>query len=249
MKLSIITVCFNEKENIEQTLKSVVEQDFKDFEYIVIDGGSTDGTVEIIKKYQPSIGFFVSEKDSGVYNAMNKGIAKATGEYLLFLNGGDFIYDNKVLSRVFGEHDIRADIVYGDEQILKNDNSRQLVNLRNEVIGKKFWFNRTLPHQSTFMKKKLFDEFGLYDERYKIAADYDFFMKCLYKNKHSFQYVPLTIAVWNDQGISNQEKYREQHLAERRQIQKKFFSFWDDRRFFTWPSLKSGIKKFFYAKS
>src|ERR1035437_822845 len=98
-KISVITICLNERDNIEKTIKSVINQNSTDFEYLVIDGGSIDGTTEIISKYNDKLSYFISEKDSGIYSAMNRGIKNSTGEYLLFLNGGDYLSDVNILSK------------------------------------------------------------------------------------------------------------------------------------------------------
>ncbi|MEG1573526.1 MAG: glycosyltransferase family 2 protein, partial [Bacteroidales bacterium] len=119
-KLSIITINLNDAAGIEKTLKSIWEkQSFRDFEHIVIDGGSKDGSVEVIKKYEKNLAYWISEPDKGIYNAMNKGIAKATGEYLLFINGGDWLADD-VLAEVFAIP-FEEDIVYGDFTYVSED--------------------------------------------------------------------------------------------------------------------------------
>ncbi len=200
IKLSIITICFNEKDKIEKTLISVINQKFTNYEFIVIDGGSTDGTKEIIEKYRDDITIFVSEKDSGIYNAMNKGINKSSGEYLLFLNGGDYLYSDDTLDELFEKYNPTDDIVYGN---IITTNNGSLVKVINPFPSKKFFFFITsLPHQSSFIKRELFINDGLYDENFRIVSDQEFFMRELIKNKKKMVYVPITISYYDNQSYS-----------------------------------------------
>ena len=126
-KLSIITICYNIKDEIERTCKSIVGQTWQDFEWIVVDGGSTDGTLEVLKKYSDRIDILISEKDSGIYNAMNKGIKLANGEWLNFMNGGDNFASNDVLEKVFKNKNYEADILYGDMSYHKNGKIKTII--------------------------------------------------------------------------------------------------------------------------
>lgn len=159
-KLSIITVNLNNQEGLNKTIESVIVQDFSDFEFIIIDGGSIDGSREIIEHYSDKINFWTSEPDSGVYQAMNKGIANAKGKYLLFLNSGDFLADQFVLKKVFSIENT-ADILAGKCNITKNGKVVHITNPPEEITFG-YLYNKGLNHQSTFIKKSLFDKYGLY---------------------------------------------------------------------------------------
>lgn len=220
-KLSIITICFNEKDKIKKTIESVVSQNFSDFEYLVIDGGSSDRTAEIIAQYKNRFAYFVSEKDGGIYNAMNKGIEHSTGEYLLFLNGGDYLYNNDVLKKIFSEG-FNEDIVYGD-MILENSLERK--SFKDVIINDRYLFSYYLPHPASFIKKDLFMKYGYYNEDYKIVGDYEFFLRVIKKYKATVKYIFEIVSVYNNDGISSNPKYFKLQLQERRRAQKKYFNF------------------------
>ena len=169
MKLSIITVNLNNRDGLRKTIDSVVSQTFKDFEWIVIDGGSTDGSRELIEQYADHFAYWVSEPDKGIYNAMNKGIKVAKGEYLQFLNSGDWLWEDDTLQKVFSEG-FEEDILYGD--CIEADGS---LSVFPEAIDTLFMYRGTLNHQSSFIKATLFKD-SLYSEEYKIASDWFFFI-------------------------------------------------------------------------
>jgi glycosyltransferase involved in cell wall biosynthesis len=219
-KVSIITICLNEKNNIEKTIKSVIDQNCTNFEYLVIDGGSTDGTAKIISKYGDKLSYFVSEKDSGIYSAMNKGIEHSNGEYLLFLNGGDYLSDINILSN-FINKDFNEDIIYGN---LFLDNKKKQKIFKNIKIDNEYLFNNYISHPSTFIKKDLFDKYGLYNEKYKIAGDYEFFLRVIIKYKATCRYFDEGVSVYNTNGISSQSKYSNLQIAERRKAQLGYFN-------------------------
>jgi len=212
--ISIITVCYNEEKNIEKTCKSVAAQSFKDFEWIVIDGKSTDNTVKIIKKYKRFASELASETNSGIYNAMNKAIEMAKGRYMLFLNGGDYLASKDVLKKASKE--IRKDsessqIYYGNLQYDNGD----IVSHKNSGLDRKFFIKSTLSHQATFIKRDLFSKYGFYDESYRIVADYDFWIKTIVINNVKTKYIPLTVSVFDLSGISTSHKYAKMHAQER----------------------------------
>jgi len=221
-KISVVTVCLNEVKLIEKTLTSVINQTFKDFEYIVIDGGSTDGTLDIIEKYKDKIDKFVSEKDDGIYDAMNKGIKLAEGEYLIFINGGDYLVNEKVFERVF-ESKPTEDIIYGDGLLLFS-NGFIMGKKFPKKISKFFMFYDTLPHQDTLSKKYLFKKTNGFDTELKIAADYNFFLNAIFKIKATYHYIPIAMVVNNLEGISNQKQYKLKKQNERYISFSKYFS-------------------------
>lgn len=212
-KISVITVCLNEVKLIEKTLASVINQTFRDFEYIVIDGGSTDGTLEIIARYRDKIDKFVSEKDEGIYDAMNKGISLSEGEYVIFINGGDFLVNDRVFERVF-DNNPSEDIIYTNGVILLYKDF-YLIKRFPEKITRTFMYMDTLPHQNAFCKLDLLKKCGGFDKSLKIAADYDLFLKALYKFNASYFYLPIYIAVNNLDGVSNQRKFKKLTKLER----------------------------------
>ena len=210
MKLSIITVNRNNADGLRKTIESVVSQTYTDFEYIIIDGASTDGSVDIIKEYADRITYWVSEPDIGIYNAMNKGILKAKGEYLQFLNSGDWLVDEDVIDRIYQLEQESVDIITGDWINSQEGSIFELVKSpayyrvqKHEIISLNDLYNGTLHHPVSLIKKELFDRYGLYDEDLKIVADWFFFLKVVGLNGAKVQYVDLAIAYFDISGISS----------------------------------------------
>jgi glycosyltransferase involved in cell wall biosynthesis len=177
--ISIITVVFNGALFIEATIQSVIIQTNKDFEYIIVDGGSTDGTIEIIRKYDNQISKWISEPDSGLYDAMNKGIGLATGEFLWFINAGDEIYDNEVIHKIITENFTQADIIYGEAMII--DENRNEVGMRRQktpevLTWNSFKIGMVVSHQSILIRKSVAP---LYNLQYKCSSDIDWIIKSL----------------------------------------------------------------------
>lgn len=202
MKLSIITINRNNAAGLRKTIESVVSQTFTNFEYIVIDGASTDDSVDVIKKYAERITYWVSEPDTGIYNAMNKGILKASGEYLLFLNSGDWLC-NDVLDKIL-KNDRYSDIIYGNVFVF---NEEKIWEMKYPFVLSLsfFYFGGNICHQGTFIKREFLIEIGGYDECFRICADYDSYIKAILKGK-SFEHVDLFIAFYNHEGISSTER-------------------------------------------
>lgn len=194
MKYSIITINYNNCEGLRQTIESVVNQTFKDFEYVIIDGGSTDGSVDIIKLYADKIAYWVSEPDKGIYNAMNKGILKAHGEYLNFMNSGDCFYDNDVLKKILQNLD--CDFVTGKTYYEGGVHGFY----KNDVTMLDF-FKGSLDHQATFIKKELFTN-KLYDESFKIISDWIFFVEKLIFENATFHNTDIIVCKFESGGIS-----------------------------------------------
>lgn len=201
--VSIITINFNNKSGLIKTLNSIISQTCKEFEWIIIDGGSTDGSKELIENYSEYIDYWVSEPDNGIYHAMNKGIKIATGNYLQFLNSGDYFDNNHVLEK-FKKYAYNEDIIYGNA-IIVNENDEEISRFiaPNNIKLSYFW-SHTLNHQATFFKKKCFERF-LYNENNKIASDVELYMQLIY-NGYSFQKINEFIVCYDNSGISNQIK-------------------------------------------
>ena len=219
--ISIITVCYNEP-NLEATCESVVAQTEQNFEWIVIDGGSDEKTQRIWQKYRHRINKFVSEKDSGIYNAMNKGIRMATGEYLLFLNAGDALEDAEVIDNII-KMKLDRDIVYGDVRPVGRGDGKR-VQTFPDFIERSYWIRHTICHNATFVKKSLFDEFGLYDETLRIVADWKKWLELFLLRKCSYKHISLTVTRFDENGISTDPKRRWLLMKEREIILKDYFS-------------------------
>lgn len=206
-KISIITINFNSRKGLCKTVESVLCQTYKAIEYIIIDGGSTDGSRELIEGYGNRLAYWCSEPDGGIYDAMNKGLAKSTGEYLLFLNSGDYLRNKHIISDIFkNKHD--ADLLIG-RQLHINEHGRvsKSPKLHVDELNIKFFLSSTLPHQSTFIRKELFDDLGGYDEKYRVSADWVFWVKAVVLHHCSIELLSQSISYMEDGGISsNMEK-------------------------------------------
>ena len=214
MKLSVITINRNNAAGLRDTMQSVVSQTSRDFEYIVVDGASTDGSVEVIKELVPLFGEgikWISEPDSGIFSAMNKGIRMAEGTYCLFLNSGDSLYDNKVVEE-FVQFDCNEDIVSGKEYI------PQMNTVCNppqpEKLTYDYFVDDVLRHQSTFIKRELLKKLGGYSEEYKIVSDWEFWMKAIVQYNATYKIFSRIVSSYNMDGISNQQKYKDIKQAE-----------------------------------
>jgi glycosyltransferase involved in cell wall biosynthesis len=175
MKFSIITVNYNNKNGLRKTIESVINQTFQDFEYIIIDGGSTDGSIDVIKEYDARINYWISEPDGGIYQGMNKGIRRATGKYMNFMNSGDCFYNNEVLQHVF-DRQLISDIIVGKDYHFNYQTQQGFSTILPPRISMLTFYIQTLPHQSSFFKRELFDK-TLYDESLKIVADIKFYIQ------------------------------------------------------------------------
>lgn len=213
MKYSIITINFNNCDGLRKTIESVIDQRFQDFEYIIIDGGSTDGSVEVIKEYVDRIDYWVSEPDNGVYNAMNKGIIKAKGEYINFLNSGDYFNNTNVLSDI--AKIITADIGVG---YYYKGNNKNILFYPYEDATFFHLYRGTFNHQASFLKRTLFEK-SLYRENLRIVSDWEFYLRKLIFENCSFQTLYVCVVNFDDTGISNtlletNKQEREHILAE-----------------------------------
>ena len=271
MKLSIITINYNNAEGLRKTLASVASQTFRDFEHIIVDGGSTDGSVEIIREYADNeairqAGYkairqenskadnlalspnhlitsspitWISEPDKGIYNAMNKGIEialgkrvinsfnrselvedknkgikMANGEYLLFLNSGDYLVNENVVKNVINEK-LQEDIVYGKQMIEKGGALIPVRFYSPEEMSFCAFLKSTLPHQCTFIRAALFDKIGMYNEQNKIVSDWEWNLQALFRWNVSLREIDVPISVYDTKGISSNQKMHELQQQER----------------------------------
>ncbi|RIA10276.1 glycosyltransferase involved in cell wall biosynthesis [Flavobacteriaceae bacterium MAR_2010_72] len=201
VKLSIITINYNNLKGLERTMPSVLAQRYEPLEYLVIDGGSTDGSTAYIASQEAALAYWVSEPDKGVYHAMNKGINKAKGEYLLFLNSGDTFYSQDALShfKPYLTPTNSFDLLYGDLNVISE---KEWIKTYPETLEFSYFVKDTLPHPATLIKRSCFRDF-LYDEHLKIASDWKFFMLGICKKKFSYQYINTIIANFYLDGISS----------------------------------------------
>ncbi|MCG1037468.1 glycosyltransferase family 2 protein [Polaribacter sargassicola] len=176
MKISIITIVYNNANCIESCIQSVLSQTYKDIEHIIIDGGSTDGTQKIINPYIPQLGYYLSEKDKGLYNALNKGIKAATGDVIGILHSDDLFYESTSVAKIanaFTSSD--ADLLYANGMYVERDNIKEVKRIyKAKPYQKRFLNFGWIPlHTTIYVKKEVFKDYGLYDESYRIASDYD----------------------------------------------------------------------------
>lgn len=223
MLLSIITINYNDKEGLARTMDSVLSQTYTDYEYIVIDGGSDDGSKAVIEQHQDKLGYWVSEPDNGIYNAMNKGIAKAKGDYILFLNSGDYLNDDEVLNSIKLHFNTTLDIYYGNLYLIDAKGDKRFHELP-EKLTFEFFFRRTLPHQSAFIKRSLFDTVFMYNEKLKIVSDWEFFICAIFFHQATLGYMNHTICVYDDAlGMSSLEENKKLRFKEREKVLRKYF--------------------------
>ena len=212
MRYSIITINFNNKTGLAQTIKSVICQTYNDYEYIIIDGGSSDGSVKVIKENNNFIHFWVSEKDNGVYHAMNKGVAQAHGDYCIFMNSGDCFHAPNILDSI---KDYQEDIICG--KVIKG-NDTTASGLTKPTITLVDLMRASLPHQAMFIKRELLVKHP-YDEQYKILSDWKFSIEAIVFANCTFRNIDVIVADYDTSGISTNSngllpKEREQILKE-----------------------------------
>lgn len=233
MKLSVVTINYNNAQGLQQTIDSVAAQTFKEFEHIIVDGNSHDEGVRIIQEYDyaqrssgqphPAIRW-TSETDNGIYNAMNKGIRMCQGEYVLMLNSGDTLVDEHVLERIISELD-GTDIVQGNT--IEEHDGKKVQNKgygRSEIIMSDIMQGKFL-HQASFCRRDLFERYGYFDDSYAIVADKKFFINCLGFHDASFKYVNLDVANFDVNGISSAKEgpWHEKHEEEYKRMLNELF--------------------------
>ena len=205
-KVSLITVTYNSEQTLPDTIKSVLSQTYTEIEYIIIDGLSTDGSREIIESFGNRISKFISEKDSGIYDALNKGIKIATGKIIGILNSDDFFHNDKVIERLVSEfNENEIDAVYGDVQFVNREKTSKIVRYYS---SKRFNLQRfkygILPaHPSFYAKRELFEKYGYYNTNYKIAGDFELLIRFLFTHKVKTKYIPMSFVSMRTGGISN----------------------------------------------
>ncbi|UCF62697.1 MAG: glycosyltransferase [bacterium] len=243
-KISVITVVFNGEKYLEQTIKSVLDQTYKNVEYLIIDGGSTDGTLAIIKRYESQIDYWVSELDNGIFDAMNKGIARASGELINLLNADDFLEPDTLESVAERYHSINQPcVIYGHASALDDKNQ-----VAAEMYSHpKYWRGMTINHQSMFVHKEVYQSVGLYDTQYRYAGDYDFLVRTFRQNIPYFIIDKVMVHYrLSGQSTNNPECVRESNI-----INKQYFGHSMARQKFllynyVWQPLKFSVRSFLY---
>ena len=208
-KVSVVTVVWNDAAGLERTIQSIINQTYENLEFIIIDGGSTDSTIEIIKKYEAKIDYWVSEKDNGIYDAMNKGIEAATGVWVNFMNAGDKFVDLNTLTSIGFLKFSDTALVYGKN--IMDGNVRIPASLKDLEIG-----GTLANHQSMFFNKSVLKNMLYYDLKYKIYGDYELVNRCYLVFPNKFNYIDIVIADFNSNGISQKisyQKRKEKYIA------------------------------------
>lgn len=217
MKVSIITINYNNFDGLKKTVESVLCQTYHEFEYIIVDGASTDGGAEYVKeigkKEYPFVLKWVSEKDTGIYNAMNKGIRMSTGDYLLFLNSGDTLVNEQVLADVFADKTYQSDLLLGRCYVSKNGERIWLSNPSADVTLATLYY-RGIMHQATFIRRTCMIEYGCYDESFRWLADIDFWFRSLIYGKATVEVVDVKVADFDNSGESSIPKNEQAFIDE-----------------------------------
>lgn len=200
-KISIVTITYNSENTLEETIKSMVAQNYDNLEYIIVDGGSTDSTLDIIKKYEGVVTKFVSEKDEGISDAFNKGIKMATGDIVGIINSDDMLFDG-ALDKLNECYDADTDVYYGNALIIKeNGEKSHILNSCADLSGMPYGF--CIVHPATFVAKRAYDKYGLFDKNLRCCMDYDLLLR-FYKEGASFKYIDETLSVYR-MGGTNQK--------------------------------------------
>jgi len=203
IKITIITVCFNSEKYIEDCITSIVSQTYSNIEYIIVDGGSTDGTVDLIKKYEYGITKWISEKDKGIADAMNKGIRFATGDYILFIHSDDYLLNQTSISDAVKIMYFNADF---NAFAILSGNRFKNIEKTSEKFSFNFYLKTKIMHQGCFCSRSVFDMLGLFDVHFKIAMDYDFFFRA-YRHGCSIRCFNFPISFMRDTGISSRKDW------------------------------------------
>lgn len=240
-KVSIITVNLNNHFGLNKTIQSVLRQDYSDLEFIVIDGGSTDGSKEFLYSNSDHISWWVSEKDNGVYDAMNKGVMRSTGDYLVFLNSGDCFANESSVAKLISVSKGK-DLVYGD--LLIDELNGSWIKKYPDQLSLRYFYYESIPHPACLISRRLFLSLGLYDTSLKIVSDWKFFVLSVLKKKCTYCHIDQVITVFDFQGISSIGSNRSRVELERRSVLKEHFGLF----YYLYSIYLKLIGKSFYQK-
>lgn len=213
-KISIITVNKNNSKGLLHTITSVIEQAYTNYEYIIIDGCSTDNSLDVISKFKDKIHFWISEPDSGIFDAMNKGILKSTGDYCYFLNSGDTLVSDHTLMNIFAQKSYDAPFINGHQINLIGQEQHRVRALNRKItLFDLYW--GTIKHQATFINRNLFSKYGLYDTNLQVTSDWKFFLQTIGINNEQPDFVDQDIVYFQWDGMSTNPKFSAIHEKER----------------------------------
>lgn len=217
-KLSVITINYNDASGLEKTIQSVVDQTITDFEFIVIDGGSLDSSVAVLKKYADKITFWSTEKDNGIYDAQNKGIKKATGDYLICLNSGDTFCNNFVVEKFYAFLlQFPKKVIYGNSNVV-NANGTSYILTPPSKLDINFWYANTLNHQAVFVHSSLFKQYGLFSVAFKYVSDFEHLFRIYLKEPDAFCHFDEVICNFDNSGITSKDEFHKLIVQERKKI-------------------------------
>ncbi|HOV84329.1 MAG TPA: glycosyltransferase family 2 protein [Paludibacteraceae bacterium] len=198
---TLITINYNHADGLRKTIESVINQTYQDFQYIIIDGGSTDGSVEVIKEYADHIHYWISEPDNGIYHAMNKGISHSTADFLLFINSGDKLFDSTVLEKTVSSLNPNTEIASGKIQLIANE--KKTILSPPSVLSLYQSLYNSLTHPNTFIRRSLFEKYGYYNEQNKIVSDWEFFLRATGLNDCRYQTLDFVVSEFYEDGVSS----------------------------------------------
>jgi glycosyltransferase involved in cell wall biosynthesis len=250
LKITILTINFNNLSGLKKTFESIWEQGSQDFEFVVIDGGSTDGSKEFIESFSKKIAYWVSEPDEGVYHAMNKGLARSTGEYIIHMNSGDTFYSCDTLKEVMPLLDTREDVICGHSLYINDhQGASSYIWKAPQEVTFRYFCQDTLNHQSMFIRKDLFDRVGYYEERYKSSSDWIFLLRSFAYHRASYKPLDVFISKYDRSGLSTVNW--KLGATEQQEVLKEEFSFFynDSAKDIElvlpfWSNLKRNFKRF-----
>ena len=241
IKISIVTVCRNAHDVIEKTIKSVLEQDYNPIEYIIIDGASVDGTLDVVRRYEDRLSRIISEPDQGIYDAMNKGVQCASGDYILILNAGDFLIHPSVIgnvARAISDQKFKdIDVISARLLVYTPNGQARIWNPKKSTRLSRY--HGSLPHPSTFQSKKAFRKNGLFDTTYRVAGDFEWFARGYVVNNLTFRNLNLLTTVFINDGVSVSVDWKKIQNLEIERLRAKHFS----RRWRFWLDIGRFLKK------
>ena len=244
-KISIITICKNSESTLPKCLASVLNQTYSNLEYVIVDGASTDGTMQIVNKFKNGISKIISEPDQGIYDAMNKGVLASTGDFILFLNADDHLISESAIDTLVQsikkESKLNADIFYGKVLIYNKDNGTGNI-WKAAKVSKFSLFRGSIPHPATIYTKGSFNKCGLFDTSYVIAGDYEWVVRAYLNNNLIFLPQNIIVSVFNKGGISTNKKYDILLKEEKNKIRNTYYNYWERKYYnFRWILRKNSI--------